>query len=831
MLAALPLHEHKKQFWRTPVLWIMGAAFLGSFVTAFGNGWIAWLTVLLLALSLAVMGQLIHERINNQTMVDILQKSLHAIHDAVYIINPNSQTIYANPAGYDFLGKTNDPLLLSLESRLRPDDRLGRERLVALREAANKNGGEVDLRIVTSAKKQETILISAAPIEGAPGFSLWRIVRDQSLSPLLMGVTPELSQLIQLIASLPIGLFVQSEEGRLLVMNDQMQSWLAYKSTDLMQSEIRLEHIIASQTEGDLSSAVENENELPKANEVTMKTKDGDIFQAFLGYVKGEKISGGFMLREEAAHGDWESAFRRSRLLFKRFFEAAPMGIVLVDLESRITEANHFFRTMMEKTFGVDITGRPIADFVSEDDHESLTNILAAAVAADQGESPDPADIHLLTNEDKVVSLYISRMEDEFGAAFGLMLHFVDVTEQKSLEVQVVQSQKMQAVGQLAGGIAHDFNNLLTAMIGFCDLLLSRHKPGDQSFGDIQQIKQNANRAANLVRQLLAFSRQQQLKPKILSIIDALSELSHLLRRLLGEKVTLDMTYGREVGMVKVDQGQLEQVIINLAVNARDAMSDGGKLIIKTENVSFASPTKRGSEIIPPGDYVRIDVSDQGIGIPEENLTRIFDPFFTTKDLGAGTGLGLSTVYGIVKQTGGFLIVESVVGKGTTFTIFLPRYDATAKAQEEEDDVPEEKSVKSEDEITGDLTGAGTILLVEDEDAVRMFTSRALGAKGYKIVEAENGRIAIDLLTSENPPKIDLVITDVMMPEMDGPTMIKEIRKQKLVSNADIICVSGYAEDTLREKIGDDENIHFLPKPYSLKQLAAKVKDILNKEE
>src|SRR5471030_2534137 len=236
------------------------------------------------------------------------------------------------------------------------------------------------------------------------------------------------------------------------------------------------------------------------------------------------------------------------------------------------------------------------------------------------------------------------------SAANGLILHFIDTTEQKNLEIQFAQSQKMQAVGQLAGGVAHDFNNLLTAMIGFCDLLLLRFRPGDPSFADIMQIKQNANRAANLVRQLLAFSRQQTLQPRILNITDVLAELSHLLRRLIGENIELKMVHGRDLGLVKVDQGQLEQVIINLVVNGRDAMLSGGALTIRTSNVKNAFPLRRGHEVMPAGDYVLVEVTDSGIGIPKENLERIFKPFFSTKEIGSGTGLGLSTVYGIVRS-------------------------------------------------------------------------------------------------------------------------------------------------------------------------------------
>jgi len=373
-------------------------------------------------------------------------------------------------------------------------------------------------------------------------------------------------------------------------------------------------------------------------------------------------------------------------------------------------------------------------------------------------------------------------------------------------------------VGQLAGGVAHDFNNLLTAMIGFCDLLLMRFRPGDPSFADIMQIKQNANRAANLVRQLLAFSRQQTLQPRILDITDVLVELSHLLRRLIGENIDLKVVLGRDLGLVKVDQGQLEQVIINLAVNARDAMPRGGTLTIRTDNVNQTAPLRRGPEIMPVGQYVSIEVADTGIGIPKSNLARIFEPFFSTKEIGSGTGLGLSTVYGIVKQTGGFIFVDSAPGKGAAFQIYLPRHqlaEATAAARAEPVDATPAK----------DLTGIGTVMLVEDEDPVRIFGARALRNKGYTVIEAKSGEAALELIRSADRAP-DLLITDVVMPRMDGPGLIREVRE--IHPDMKVIFISGYTEDSFRQKLDADSEIHFLPKPFSLKQLASKVKDVIS---
>ena len=397
-----------------------------------------------------------------------------------------------------------------------------------------------------------------------------------------------------------------------------------------------------------------------------------------------------------------------------------------------------------------------------------------------------------------------------------MVLHFIDLTEQKSLEQQFTQSQKMQAIGQLAGGVAHDFNNLLTAMIGFCDLLLLRHKPGDPSFSDLMQIKQNANRAANLVRQLLAFSRQQTLQPKVLDITEVLSEVSHLIRRLIGAQIQLNIEHNSsEPELIKVDQGQLEQVLINLAVNARDAMGGKGQLNIRTsiseihEEVELANT----NDILPPGQWVKVEIEDNGSGIPDDIISRIFEPFFTTKELGSGTGLGLSTVHGIIHQTGGFLAVDTEVGRGTVFSIYIPQYERT------EEDAP--KPV-TEQKAEADLTGSAKILLVEDEDAVRSFSARALSNKGYEVIEAINGVDALDKL-GDDKPALELIITDVVMPEMDGPTLIEKLREH--YTDVKIIFMSGYTEDRLKEQFG--ERVHFLPKPFTLKQLATKVKDVL----
>ncbi|MEL6838332.1 MAG: ATP-binding protein [Pseudomonadota bacterium] len=386
-----------------------------------------------------------------------------------------------------------------------------------------------------------------------------------------------------------------------------------------------------------------------------------------------------------------------------------------------------------------------------------------------------------------------------------------DVTELKTLEAQFVQSQKMQAIGQLAGGVAHDFNNLLTAISGHCDLLLLRHDEGDQNYGDLIQIHQNANRAASLVGQLLAFSRKQNLQPEIIDLRDTLSDLTHLLNRLVGEKVTLSLHHDPALAQIKADKRQLEQVLMNLVVNARDAMQGAGDIKVVTENLSLKTQMVKDRAEVPPGDYVVVKVIDEGHGIPPEKLQKIFEPFWTTKRPGEGTGLGLSTAYGIVKQTGGFIFAESEAGKGTQFSLLFPSHRMP---------VAEPVPMAQSDGKMMNVNGDGVVLLVEDEAPVRAFASRALRLRGYTVLEADCAEAALDLL-NDDALQVDIFVTDVIMPGMDGPTWVRQALKDR--PDTRVVFVSGYAEDAF----GDDQtripNSVFLPKPFSLNALTQTV--------
>ncbi len=525
-----------------------------------------------------------------------------------------------------------------------------------------------------------------------------------------------------------------------------------------------------------------------------------------------------------------ESIYQQNDFLkqfqIREIFDLAPPGIVFLDTQGCVRVYNSTFLKNFLKDQKLE-HGTLFIDLIDPDHRGSFVQTLQSFLASEK--TVQTVEFKFLaTSETPVIaymgSLNYKKREGESQSMRGAALYIFDNSEQEQIQLHLMQSKKLQAMGQLAGGIAHDFNNLLTAMIGFCDLILLRHSPGDQSFTDIMQIKQNANRAANLVRQLLAFSRQQTLQPKVLDIIDALANLTFLLQRLVGPSVKLKMLYGRDLGLVKVDQGQFEQVIINLVVNARDAMKEQGEITIKTSNKVIKFPYHLGHEIIAPGAYVLIDVMDTGHGISREYLPKIFDPFFSTKEMGSGTGLGLSTVYGIVKQTGGHVIVESEPEKGSKFSIYLPKYQGKEFISD-----PDRENVQTE---IRDLTGQGTILLVEDEDAVRLFSTRALRDKGYHVIETNCGEEAllfIKSLKEQGDEKLDLLITDVVMPQMDGPMLVK--KAHEMLPDLKVIYMSGYAEDSFRRQLDQEQNIHFLAKPFSLKRLAVKVKETLDQRE
>ncbi|WP_420863874.1 ATP-binding protein [Algirhabdus cladophorae] len=489
------------------------------------------------------------------------------------------------------------------------------------------------------------------------------------------------------------------------------------------------------------------------------------------------------------------------------FFDEIPVALLRLHPEGSIISANRQARSLLETNISGDMVftdlieglGRSITDWIRE-----------TAQRGTQGQSEVLKARN--TKAEKFLQVSLSRLGAESSTQIIAVLN--DATELKTLEAQFVQSQKMQAIGQLAGGVAHDFNNLLTAISGHCDLLLLRHDQGDSDHEDLVQIHQNANRAASLVGQLLAFSRKQNLRPEVLDLRETLSDLTHLLNRLVGEQLSLSWSHDPGLGAIKADKRQLEQVIMNLVVNARDAMPDGGEIRIETTSRTLTEPFKRDRAELLPGNYACIEVIDQGTGIPKDKLAKIFEPFFTTKRVGEGTGLGLSTAYGIVKQTGGFIFADSIVGVGTTFSLYFPVYSGVATVSPPKSTAPLE--------IANAPAGEGVVLLVEDEAPVRAFASRALRMRGYTVLEAENAEEALKTL-EDGSLAVDLFVTDVVMPGMDGPSWVKQAREAR--PDVKVVFVSGYAEERFEDDQMRIPNSVFLPKPFSLNDLTNVVQE------
>jgi two-component system cell cycle sensor histidine kinase/response regulator CckA len=764
----------------------------------------------------AIVARQVHGALGGR--VDLLGQALEAAANAHLILRPDGSIAYANAAFHRFFPDLNAPPLDALESRFAGSGAGAVEFAQLRRDLAQYGRAQGPIALAYGGGRMAWLNVATHLLAGRPGYSLWSFEDVTARHEMEQVIRDEQMKLADFLDHAPIGFYSVDGEGRFLFVNQALADWLGASPSELVEGGARLRDFIASEVPSGTPphAPFEGGGAGAPRGEVVLKGRQGRTVIAAISQsvVKvGDSLRTRSVVRDLTPEREREEALRLSRLRFQRFFANAPVGIALLGEGGRLEEANR----ALGELFGTppaDLIGKELVRFLSQESQGEMA-IKIAAVAKGQAVTR-PVEVRVSGLRDKSASVYVSRLGEAEEGEARVILHFIDNTEQKSLEAQFAQSQKMQAVGQLAGGVAHDFNNLLTAMIGFCDLLLLRFRPGDPSFADIMQIKQNANRAANLVRQLLAFSRQQTLQPRVLSITDVLAELSHLLHRLIGENIELKVVHGRDLGLVKVDQGQLEQVIINLAVNARDAMQGGGTLTIRTGNMSSEYPMRRGHEVMPPGEYVLIEVTDTGIGIPRENLIRIFEPFFSTKEVGSGTGLGLSTVYGIVKQTGGFVFVDSEERKGAQFSIFLPRHQGGETAAGARADLTTE--------AMRDLTGAGTVLLVEDEDPVRLFSARALRNKGYKVIEAKSGEAALDVITNGSE-KVELLITDVVMPRMDGPNLVKQVRE--LHPEMKVIFISGYTEDAFRKRLDRDGDIHFLPKPFSLKQLAGKVKEVM----
>jgi PAS domain S-box-containing protein len=506
-----------------------------------------------------------------------------------------------------------------------------------------------------------------------------------------------------------------------------------------------------------------------------------------------------------------QEGLRRSEMNFRSLVTNAPYGICRCDAAGQLLDVNPALLTMLGYSSPRDLVGQHLGE-LHADTHQWFE-------LADYLHSSAPfngliADWKRKDGVNTVVRVSGRAVSDgETGTAFELFAE--DVTERRALEQQLRQSQKMEAVGRLAGGIAHDFNNLLMVISGYSEFLLERLGPDPTLRGPAQEISVAAQRASSLTRQLLAFSRKQMLAPKILDLNEVVTENLKMLTRVIGEDIDLVMVPAASLGAVRADAGQIDQVIMNLAVNARDAMPSGGKLIIETSNVSLDEEYSRFHAPLRPGDYVMLSISDTGMGMDSETQSHIFEPFFTTKGL-KGTGLGLSTVYGIVKQSGGYIWVFSEPGKGTTFKVYLPRVAERAESP---------AMVVSPAEGAATEPGTETILLVEDEANLRYLARQFLEKQGYRVIDAADGALAMQIAVAHEG-LIHLLLTDVIMPGMNGRELAQRI--SEIRPNTKVLYMSGYTENVIGHNGTLDAGVRLLQKPFTLRELKSKVREVLD---
>ncbi len=766
----------------------------------------------------------------------LIKAVVDGAHEAILVSDTRGRVIYANAAYLDLIGATaagevrpvervfiGDPGVSEAVYRLLRAAREGRRLQEEVRVGGHKGepGRWLRMRVrpLGDGKRHAALTV----------WSLSDVTRELERQE---NVFQELQHAIDYLDHAPAGFFSVDGDGNLSYLNATLAEWLGHDLAQVGSGGLQLGDIVAGEGAALLTTLTGPPGDVKtEILDIDLKTRSGRTVpvRLFHKVVFGPDGAAGpsRTLALNRAGDGGADPLRAAEVRFVRFFHNTPMAIATVDKQGRIARSNALFARLFHPVLkGEGADNRSILSVIAARDRASLETAIRRA-AEGQGEIA-PVDAALDGAGDRSACFYVTAVEEEERDQEAAIVYALDTTEKRALENQVVQQQKMETIGRLAGNVAHDFNNLLGAIMMATDFLLNAHRPTDPSFQDIMQIKQNANRAASLVRQLLAFSRKQTLRPQVIELSETLPDLTMLLRRLIGEKVMLDIPLMRDLWQIRADVGQFEQAIINLAVNARDAMPTGGKLTIRTSNVSTEQSVRLQRKGMPAGEYVQIEVTDTGTGIAPDVIDKIFDPFYTTKDIGKGTGLGLATVYGFIKQTGGFIYVDSELDKGTTFRIFIPRFVPTAEDTPAPSIALTSAALAAEEakRPAADLTGHGTILLVEDEEGLRVLNARGLTSRGYTVMEAGNGVEAIEVL-ERHGGNIDLVVSDVMMPEMDGPTLFKELRKRH--PDIKMIFVSGYAEDAFQKSLPDPEKYDFLPKPFTLKQLVAQVKETMSR--
>jgi two-component system cell cycle sensor histidine kinase/response regulator CckA len=615
----------------------------------------------------------------------------------------------------------------------------------------------------------------------------------------------------------PDAIFVKDLQGRYVMVNSAGARYLGRTADEVIgKDDVELFGPVVGSEIGERDRIVLQSGETGTFEQVfnlsgvtrTFLTTKGPFRDASGRAIGVLGVSRDFTDRKQA-----EEEVRRSQQKLSIHFEHTPLAVVEWDMEFRVAAWN----PSAERIFGYsreEAIGQHASFIVPSQFREHVAKVWQELVRQRAGVRSTNDNI---TKEGRTISCewYNTPLVDESGQMLGAASLAQDVTERVALEERLRQSQKMEAVGRLAGGVAHDFNNLLTVILGYSQILADGVPSGSRLSESTAQIKSAADRAAGITRQLLAFSRKAVLSPRVINLNDIMLNLDSLLRRLIGEDIEVMTVPSNDLGSVKADPGQIEQVIMNLALNARDAMPRGGKLTLETANVLLEESYARRHQPAEPGRYVMLAVSDTGHGMSPETQGRIFEPFYTTKEVGKGTGLGLSMVYGIVKQSGGYIWVYSEPDQGTTFKIYLPRVDEPADAAGA-DNRP--KSVQR---------GTETILLVEDDPQLRQLSSSVLTHCGYKVLVAGGPEEGFELFKA-NQRDIRLLVTDVVMPRMNGRQLAEQIA---LISpNIRVLYISGYTSNAIVHYGVLDPGLWFLPKPFSLSALVAKVREVLDSE-
>jgi two-component system cell cycle sensor histidine kinase/response regulator CckA len=750
--------------------------------------------------------------------------------DGIVVTDGSGRVVYANAAYLDLIGAADLNDMRPVE-RAFIGDADASEAIYRLLKAAREGKRlQEEVRIAgTKGRPGRWLRFTIRPLGSGrrdARLTIWSLADVTRERERQENVFQELQHAIDYLDHAPAGFFSVDDKGDIVYLNATLANWLDQDLAQVGSGGLKLADLVAGEGAALLTTLRAAPGEVKtEVLDLDLRTRSGRTLPVRVYHKLAFGADGApgasRTLVLNRAQNDGTDPQRAAEIRFMRFFHRTPMAIATIDKRGGVVRTNPLFAKLFHGARGGqgESEDRSILMAVVERDREALQGAIRQA---ELGKSDiAPVDAMLAGDGERFGRFYVTAVEEEERDQEAAIVYALETTAQRELENKVTQQQKMELVGQLAGGIAHDFNNVLSAIMMATDFLLNAHKPTDPAFADIMQIKQNANRAASLVRHLLAFSRKQTMRPQVLDLGEVLSDLTMLLRRLIGEKVTLDVVHGRDLWPVKVDISQFEQVIVNLAVNARDAMANGGRLKVRTQNVTAPESARFHAKGMPAADYVLVEVTDTGVGIPAKIVNKIFEPFFSTKEVGKGTGLGLSTVYGIIKQTGGFVYVDSVEHQGTTFRIFLPRYIASAQelaAERASEPEPGKRATNA------DLTGEGTILLVEDEEGLRQLNARGLASRGYTVLEAGNGVEAIEVL-EKYQGKVDLVVSDVVMPEMDGPTLLRELRSRDPALK--IIFVSGYAEDAFQKHLPADGQFAFLAKPFTLKQLVNEVKETL----